>query len=67
MIEMAEWKVKSLEMGYALECSNCGRKIGMKKYMMADMDISRCPSCDEDMDLDSLDEDELMDISKGEL
>jgi DNA-directed RNA polymerase subunit RPC12/RpoP len=65
-INKAEWKLESFDLGYALVCSNCGRKVGLRKVEMADIDISKCPNCDSEMNLDSLDEDELMEYAKGE-
>ncbi len=66
VIRLGEWKLESLEMGYALVCSECGRILGLRKAEMADIDISKCPTCEKDMDLDSIDEDELMEYARGE-
>lgn len=50
----------------ALECENCEHKISLKDYAMADRAINICPFCGREMDLDSLDEDEIQELLEGE-
>ena len=62
---MGEWKLESFEMGYALVCSVCGKKISLKDFIFADRDITVCPQCESKMEL-NIDEDEIAEYVKGD-
>lgn len=59
------WKLIGTQMGWALECSECKHKISIKQYAFADQPISTCPFCEKEMDLSSIDEDEIQELLKG--
>ncbi len=60
------WELVSTDFGYGLRCSNCGFTISVKDWEYADQDTRRCPKCDKQMDLDSVDEDEILSMAEGE-
>ena len=60
------WEIKSTEMGYAIECSNCHHKISVKDAIIANQVIDTCPFCKKDMDLNELDYDKLLEFANGE-
>ena len=61
-----KWILKSTDFGMGLECENCEHKISLKDYAMADREIYICPFCGSEMDLDSIDEDEIQELLEGE-
>ena len=61
-----KWILVSTDLGMGIECENCGHKISIKDYEMADISVETCPFCKAEMDLDSIDDDEIHDILEGE-
>lgn len=61
-----KWFLISSDLGMGIECENCGHKISLKDYEMADMRFDFCPFCKEEMDLDSIDDEEVQDLLEGE-
>lgn len=47
----AEWKFSSGDLGAYIFCSKCGRKIGARKVLFADLNILHCPKCKSEMQL----------------
>lgn len=42
---METWLLKDSDMGSYLECPKCGRKVGARTVVFADIDLHKCPSC----------------------
>lgn len=61
-----KWLLISTDLAMGIECEHCGHKISIKDYEMADKPFDICPFCKEEMDLDSIDDDEIHTFLEGE-
>ena len=66
MDKVAYWDFHTCDMGAYIQCSHCGRKIGVKKFVMADQDWFSCPECQAKMKLDRLDYDKIVQEASNE-
>lgn len=60
------WELVSTDLGYGLRCSNCDFTISVKDWEYGDQNTDKCPRCGKQMDLDSVDEDEILSLAEGE-
>jgi uncharacterized CHY-type Zn-finger protein len=60
------WEIKSTDMGYAIECGHCKRKIGVKDAIMGDKKFDTCPFCGKEMDMENFDYDKLYELAQSE-
>lgn len=60
------WEIKSTDGGYAIECTKCHHKIGVKDAIIGEKKFDTCPFCNTDMDMTEFDYDKLYELAQSE-